>query len=223
MRPRTRPESTPDSALIDSLGGTSKLAEALGYHDKGGPQRVSNWRVRGIPADVKLSRPDLFLRDLQIAPKGAPVIDGPVMRAEIPRQAAPADGSTLEEKFNAYRRDRQPLVGEMAAEKHRGMEIEDWLSLKSEVDAHLHRMETERAKSLKERLREGGIDPDRLLIERAAELAMLDRTGIRTEPSCPCRAATRRGSRRWQVRLLSSALFGRVSRVLARWTGRLPG
>lgn len=145
MPPRKRPQSTQDSLLIDSLGGTSKLAEALGYRDKGGPQRVSNWRARGIPAHVKLSRPDLFLRDLPLA---APTTEGVSMhpkavatgqpdakpqrgleidqwlslRAEVNahlrQQAAmqssvPADGLTLEEKFNAYRRERQPLLSEL--------------------------------------------------------------------------------------------------------------
>jgi hypothetical protein len=54
-----------DSALIDRLGGPSKVAEALGYDKaKGGVQRVQNWKKRGIPADVKLQHPELFLSDL---------------------------------------------------------------------------------------------------------------------------------------------------------------
>lgn len=50
-----------DSELIDLLGGSTRLAERLGYIKAGGVQRVQNWKVRGIPARVKLERPDLFL------------------------------------------------------------------------------------------------------------------------------------------------------------------
>lgn len=53
---------SPDAELIKSLGGPTKVAELLGF-DKaaGGVQRVQNWLTRGIPAAVKVSRPDLFL------------------------------------------------------------------------------------------------------------------------------------------------------------------
>lgn len=52
----------PDSKVIDDLGGPAKVCELLAYDKaKGGVQRVHNWRVRGIPARVKLQRPDLFL------------------------------------------------------------------------------------------------------------------------------------------------------------------
>jgi len=67
-----------DTTLIDAHGGPSKLAAELGY-DKGGTQRVFNWKARGrIPSDVKLARQDLF---------------GPeaVRAAEIRMQASPAD------------------------------------------------------------------------------------------------------------------------------------
>lgn len=50
-----------DSELIELLGGPSRLAERLGYEKAGGVQRVQNWKVRGIPARVKLDRPDLFM------------------------------------------------------------------------------------------------------------------------------------------------------------------
>lgn len=59
-----------DAQLIDDLGGATKVAELLGY-DKGGVQRVHNWRTRGIPPKVKLERPDLFLKERQGA--SAPV------------------------------------------------------------------------------------------------------------------------------------------------------
>lgn len=51
-----------DADRIKAMGGPTKVAAALGY-DKlpGGVQRVSNWRKRGIPAQVKLDYPHLFL------------------------------------------------------------------------------------------------------------------------------------------------------------------
>lgn len=57
-----------DKTLIDSLGGPAKVAELLGYDKDGGTQRVHNWTTRGIPAHVKVQRPDLFMRGL-IKPK----------------------------------------------------------------------------------------------------------------------------------------------------------
>ena len=50
-----------DAELIRKLGGTSRVAELLGYKKVGGQQRVQNWVVRGIPAAVKLKWPSLFL------------------------------------------------------------------------------------------------------------------------------------------------------------------
>lgn len=50
-----------DRALIDALGGTSKLAAKLGIS----AQVVTNWKTRGIPARVKLDWPDLFLPDMK--------------------------------------------------------------------------------------------------------------------------------------------------------------
>ena len=58
-----------DSELIDELGGPAVLAGLLGYEKLGGVQRVHNWKVRGIPARVKLQWPHLFLR--QMAPAAA--------------------------------------------------------------------------------------------------------------------------------------------------------
>lgn len=54
----------PDWALITDLGGPAKVARLLGYEPRGGIQRVQNWRYRGIPAEVKLSFPKIFLREL---------------------------------------------------------------------------------------------------------------------------------------------------------------
>lgn len=50
-----------DADLIRDLGGPTKVAELLGYDKAGGAQRVQNWLVRGIPAHVKVERPDLFM------------------------------------------------------------------------------------------------------------------------------------------------------------------
>jgi len=50
----------PDAEIIDNLGGPTALARRLGY-GSGGPQRVANWRRRGIPALVKLQHAGVFL------------------------------------------------------------------------------------------------------------------------------------------------------------------
>jgi len=52
-----------DKELIKSLGGPAKVAELLHFDKKkGGTQRVSNWLSRGIPAEIKLTYPKIFLR-----------------------------------------------------------------------------------------------------------------------------------------------------------------
>ncbi len=58
-----------DWALIQDLGGAAAVAKLLQYDANGGVQRVQNWKVRGIPAAVKLERPDLFLPELVKATK----------------------------------------------------------------------------------------------------------------------------------------------------------
>ena len=50
-----------DRLLIAELGGVTKVAEMLGLQKIGGVQRVQNWLTRGIPAEVKLQHPKLFL------------------------------------------------------------------------------------------------------------------------------------------------------------------
>lgn len=51
-----------DRQVIERLGGPAKVAELLGYEKSlGGTQRVCNWLARGIPAAVKVERPDLFM------------------------------------------------------------------------------------------------------------------------------------------------------------------
>lgn len=47
-----------DKEVIAQLGGATKVAQLLGYSI----QRVQNWTVRGIPAQVKVDHPDLFLQ-----------------------------------------------------------------------------------------------------------------------------------------------------------------
>ncbi|CAJ0862349.1 hypothetical protein R77567_01640 [Ralstonia sp. LMG 32965] len=70
---RTRPKS-PDSEAIAKLGGPAKVARLLGIDaTKGAIQRVHNWTVRGIPAAVKLDRPDLFPRG-DIPASGLPAV-----------------------------------------------------------------------------------------------------------------------------------------------------
>jgi hypothetical protein len=55
-----------DRQLIERLGGPARLAVLLGYNKRaGGVQRVHNWLSRGIPARVKLDRPDLFQEQAQ--------------------------------------------------------------------------------------------------------------------------------------------------------------
>lgn len=48
-----------DKKIIEQLGGTSQVAKLI----KSSPQRVHNWKNRGIPASVKLAYPELFLID----------------------------------------------------------------------------------------------------------------------------------------------------------------
>lgn len=53
-----------DIQIITALGGPSKVAELLSLPKKGGQQRVQNWLARGIPARMKVKRPDLFMPEL---------------------------------------------------------------------------------------------------------------------------------------------------------------
>jgi len=53
-----------DIQIITGLGGPSKVAELLNLPKKGGQQRVQNWLSRGIPAAIKVERPDLFMPEL---------------------------------------------------------------------------------------------------------------------------------------------------------------
>lgn len=84
----------PDSKIIDRLGGPAKLAELLGY-DKthGGVQRIQNWKKRGIPAEVKIKYPELFMTDLIDRIKASddtqpPVGSGPTKKDKLARLTA---------------------------------------------------------------------------------------------------------------------------------------
>src|SRR5574343_1005921 len=80
-----------DRALIDELGGPTSVARQLGYAPaRGGAQRVDNWRRRGIPAHVKVARPDLFMRHL----KASVTADAPTV-PPTPPVGIPQAGETL--------------------------------------------------------------------------------------------------------------------------------
>lgn len=61
-----------DAELINHLGGPTKVAELLKYDKQGGVQRVQNWLVRGIPAQVKLDHLELFQVALPATPAPRP-------------------------------------------------------------------------------------------------------------------------------------------------------
>ena len=47
-------------ALIDALGGPTAVAKRLNLPEPGGPQRVCNWKRRGIPPSIRLDHADVF-------------------------------------------------------------------------------------------------------------------------------------------------------------------
>jgi len=49
-----------DKQLIDELGGPTNVARLLGFELVKGPQRVQNWKIRGIPSKIRLQYLDLF-------------------------------------------------------------------------------------------------------------------------------------------------------------------
>lgn len=52
----------PHAEIIERHGGPTKVAELMGILDEpGAVQRVSNWKRRGIPAEVRLQFPNLFV------------------------------------------------------------------------------------------------------------------------------------------------------------------
>jgi hypothetical protein len=75
MKQSKQPRKEPDASLIQALGGPSKLAATLGLSQRSSVQRVANWQYRGIPAQVKLERPDLFLPHLKASRRRKPVAE----------------------------------------------------------------------------------------------------------------------------------------------------
>ena len=51
-----------DKELIQSLGGPAKVADLLKLTGQGRSQRVHNWMTRGIPAQIKVDFPRIFMR-----------------------------------------------------------------------------------------------------------------------------------------------------------------
>lgn len=62
-------KSMTDSELIEHLGGPTKVAELLQFDKAGGVQRVQNWITRGIPAQVKVDHPAIFMTGFNLADK----------------------------------------------------------------------------------------------------------------------------------------------------------
>lgn len=60
MNAKSLIEVHPDAQLIEQLGGPAVVARALGFEMPGGVQRVHNWKSRGIPPLIRLTRKDVF-------------------------------------------------------------------------------------------------------------------------------------------------------------------
>ena len=52
----------PDAKIIQRLGGSTAVARRLKFDMEKGPQRVNNWTRRGIPAQVKVDFPEVFMK-----------------------------------------------------------------------------------------------------------------------------------------------------------------
>ena len=63
-----------DAGLIRNLGGPTKVAEAISADKRVSAQRVQNWLTRGIPSNIKVLYPHLFMPELAQAPSPAPVV-----------------------------------------------------------------------------------------------------------------------------------------------------
>jgi len=70
----------PDAELIDKLGGAAELARRLGYEDHKGRQRVQQWKTRGIPPEVKLEFPHIFLVNFKVDKRKIPALLKPRAR-----------------------------------------------------------------------------------------------------------------------------------------------
>lgn len=60
MNVERKPELHPDAELIDQLGGPAAVADQLGIKSKHRVQRVQNWKYRGIPPFIRVTRVDVF-------------------------------------------------------------------------------------------------------------------------------------------------------------------
>lgn len=58
----TQTPKHPDAILIEELGGPTAVSDLLNFEKPNGPARVANWQVRGIPAQVKVDHPEIFMR-----------------------------------------------------------------------------------------------------------------------------------------------------------------
>ncbi|CBJ38302.1 conserved protein of unknown function [Ralstonia solanacearum CMR15] len=75
-----------DWQIIESLGGPAVVAKLLGYDSqRGGVQRVHNWRSRGIPSAVKLANPSLFLKQFRFSQDASDDIQPPTGGVREPR------------------------------------------------------------------------------------------------------------------------------------------
>lgn len=68
MSTPTKSEIIKDRALIERLGGATRLARMLGFRMPEGVGRVGNWKTRGIPPAIKLQFPDWLLPEMRRAP-----------------------------------------------------------------------------------------------------------------------------------------------------------
>jgi hypothetical protein len=50
-----------DAEIIKSLGGPTAVARLIGLETPSGSRRVHNWIRRGIPAEIKVKHPQIFL------------------------------------------------------------------------------------------------------------------------------------------------------------------
>lgn len=57
-----------DAELIKSLGGPTKVAQALSSDPPVSVQRVQNWLTRGIPSHIKVKYPQMFMPELAQVP-----------------------------------------------------------------------------------------------------------------------------------------------------------
>ena len=74
-----------DADLIKRLGGPSKVAEILAIDKRGGAQRVQNWMVRGIPSQIKVNYPHIFMPELATSPanKAQPALETVVTSNDV--------------------------------------------------------------------------------------------------------------------------------------------